>query len=66
MYFTLLYSVATGLFTSTLRILTAITLTLLVKPRLDRLVFISPFQKLDTGEKNILFQCTGTLHMYDC
>ena len=49
MYFTLLYSVATGLLTSTLRILTAISVSLLVKPRLDVLVFISPFQKLDTG-----------------
>ena len=45
----LLYNVATGLYTSIMRVLIAILLTLLVKPRLDRIVFIAPFQRFDTG-----------------
>ena len=48
-YFMLLYNVATGLYTSIMRVLVAILLTLLVKPRLDRIVFIAPFQRFDTG-----------------
>ena len=46
----LLYNVATGLYTSIMRVLVAILLTLLVKPRLDRIVFIAPFQRFDTGD----------------
>ena len=49
-YFMLLYNVATGLYTSIMRVLVAILLTLLVKPRLDRIVFIAPFQRFDTGD----------------
>ena len=49
-YFILLYNVATGLYTSIMRVLIAILLTLLVKPRLDRIVFIAPFQRFDTGD----------------
>ncbi len=50
MYTGLLYNIATGLYTNLIRVLMAFCCTLLIMPRLDKNLFVKPFEKLDSGQ----------------
>ena len=48
-YTLLLYNIATGLWANLLRVIKAFSCTLLIMPRLDKVVFVQPFDRFDSG-----------------